>query len=1069
MADAGSFENVHSNGVLLQMCQRCLSELSAVRQEVRDLKGIVHSLRGSAQASESHGSASGSTSVPSGLAMVGESPALADEDLMRICCVEDQTLRQKLVAAFHDSRIAVNLSFLVHDKSDGEQVSKQAVLDAVRGGTVIVFSNLLPSVHRVEEYITAFCDTSRQPAEMDKDVVVLVPTFRRPARSLLKELLRCCAVQRLRVPLPMLHQVVIELAAPSGTASAGFDEAELLAVLSDMDDALVSMGAKNDLYVEAKPGRFGQEKPPVPPCAAGDEALTSGADAAELTAALEAVVAHRSNFIAATSSSSRGADQGCRSPPGFTPRQKAVMSQPLPSNILLTLIGPLRLVEALSAFHLSDCRALTNGTAVGCVLWALQASSSIPAAQEQVAPTHAEQPQDLALKPVPANGESAIADGPFPSGLELSHLPVLAPLGTEPLSQASGLPSQVVPDESALQMRTEADDEKRRSVQAMFTECFRDDLLQDRRMLMSQINNLFKMRNQGESLQYKVAGYDKLHDFLVDIPGLALTGLGNRMEVKVGEPTVFEEFCNNILDGVELPSFEKPKPVPESFKQQVVEVFRRSNCKEIPARNFREYWNMVFPDNKLQCKDYGYRDVKGLLANVSILDRVGGKYSTKYVLKSEAEGFEGVPSGQPQVAPAPMSAPPQQMPLSVPLPFQQQTQPASLSARPTGWAAPTIPPPSSPPMVQQSPPQSLRDSLATAQTLQGDAPQSPQHIQQLLQLHQLQRQAQGQQTIPPQPQQLPQPHLPPSLDSAPGLANGAPPGMSGRFELDPTKPMFMSPWSSQCGFSPNSGDVASAASFVDGSLVPGGLADMGFSNDAAVSPGVLGGSRNLFQSLRPIQPAAVASGPAGSLGSPGSLQNRLTVLEDGEGETFGPSMDQPVTPGQDRAADLMALTAEHKRKRKEKRAERAAAHPERSVLFYVSSPGALSSEDRVRDPGRFDMGALQAHLRNDRHCMIVDFSTGRVLFSNQLCNGLFEPMAPLPQKDVAELILEEERHSFSTRLLYLNYGNFSIMDPQVFHIHSSSGIIAALVRGEQLAGTWWWLDFAPCEQETQAV
>ena len=50
----------------------------------------------------------------------------------------------------------------------------------------------------------------------------------------------------------------------------------------------------------------------------------------------------------------------------------------------------------------------------------------------------------------------------------------------------------------------------------------------------------------------------------------------------------------------------------------------------------RDLWNCFFPHEKLQCKDYGYRDVKGLLANIPVVEKVGGKNSTKYVLKSEA-------------------------------------------------------------------------------------------------------------------------------------------------------------------------------------------------------------------------------------------------------------------------------------------------------------------------------------------------------------------------------------------------------------------------------------------------
>eukprot|EP00913_Durusdinium_trenchii_P005484 g5112.t1 len=182
-------------------------------------------------------------------------------------------------------------------------------------------------------------------------------------------------------------------------------------------------------------------------------------------------------------------------------------------------------------------------------------------------------------------------------------------------------------------------DETKRSVKTLFVQCFKEDLFQERQLLMSQINNLFKLRNNGEALQYKEAGYEKLHNFLTDVAGLSLIGAGNRMELKLGDRDAFERFCDDLLD---LPIFDQPKPVPESFQQKVIEVFRRCGSREIPAKNFRDLWNCFFPHEKLQCKDYGYRDVKGLLANIPVVEKVGGKNSTKYVLKSEVDFPEKV-------------------------------------------------------------------------------------------------------------------------------------------------------------------------------------------------------------------------------------------------------------------------------------------------------------------------------------------------------------------------------------------------------------------------------------------
>lgn len=69
--------------------------------------------------------------------------------------------------------------------------------------------------------------------------------------------------------------------------------------------------------------------------------------------------------------------------------------------------------------------------------------------------------------------------------------------------------------------------------------------------------------------------------------------------------------------------------------QKVIEVFRFARKREIPVRSFRDHWNICFPSDKLQCRDYGYRDIKGLLANVHVLQKIGGKYDTRYVLRGD--------------------------------------------------------------------------------------------------------------------------------------------------------------------------------------------------------------------------------------------------------------------------------------------------------------------------------------------------------------------------------------------------------------------------------------------------
>jgi hypothetical protein len=195
--------------------------------------------------------------------------------------------------------------------------------------------------------------------------------------------------------------------------------------------------------------------------------------------------------------------------------------------------------------------------------------------------------------------------------------------------------------------RDEDDDEldlynpKKVHVKARFVECFKEDVLEGRQLLMSQVNNLYRMRTGGQSLDYKSADYEKLHDFLVDIPGIVVSGSGNRMEVLLDEdkPDMFSFFCDQVshASSQRIPFSQKPQPVPESFQWKVIEVFRQVGSREILATSFRDLWNAVFPAQRLKCREYGYRDIRGLLANISVVEKVGGKHNTLYVLKDSID------------------------------------------------------------------------------------------------------------------------------------------------------------------------------------------------------------------------------------------------------------------------------------------------------------------------------------------------------------------------------------------------------------------------------------------------
>jgi hypothetical protein len=535
----------------------------------------------------------------------------------------------------------------------------------------------------------------------------------------------------------------------------------------------------------------------------------------------------------------------------------------------------------------------------------------------------------VAIKPsTQANLSGPVAPGLLPPGKVLSSVGGTG--GTESPTESPGVYQAPV-------ARPPLDPEEGKgSVKAHFIQCFKDDLYQERQLLMSQINNLFKLRNRGDPLQYKDVGYEKLHDFLLDMPGLALVGAGNQMEVKISNRATFEAFVDEVLAGNhDIPSFDRPQPVPESFQWKVIEVFRRAGSREIPAKSFRDLWNCFFPQEKLQCKDFGYRDVKGLLANIPIVEKVGGKSNTKYVLRADIDIFTG---------PAPQ-------------PVQRPSPPGILSSN---------------------------DSVNFA-SLSNLAPQAL--------------------PMPPAPT-APPPPRPVAVREAPGLSD---------YLIAPTE------------------------SLTSHKIAPG-----------------LGDYLTLDQ-MAPTE----------------SLKNH-TLDYHYEATLPAPSWQDtnPITvspkPGIEQCVDEVGLLEplnsaslayeERKRNKLQK--------PKKAASFFASSPGALSTEGTMfGHQNRFDTGSLyQAQLRTDKSCMIVDFSNGRIQFSNAPCDKLFSTLFPLPQREVLEIIADQDRITFSTTVLYLSVGKFSVLDRHRVHIITGKGVVPALLGGEQLVGSLWWLDCEVIEE-----
>lgn len=628
-------------------------------------------------------------------------------------------------------------------------------------------------------------------------------------------------------------------------------------------------------------------------------------------------------------------------------------------------------------------------------------------------------------------------------------------------------------------------DETKRSVKTLFVQCFKEDLFQERQLLMSQINNLFKLRNNGEALQYKEAGYEKLHNFLTDVAGLSLIGAGNRMELKLGDRDAFERFCDDLLVGREdLPIFDQPKPVPESFQQKVIEVFRRCGSREIPAKNFRDLWNCFFPHEKLQCKDYGYRDVKGLLANIPVVEKVGGKNSTKYVLKSEVDFPEKVLEEESFEIPPVASLNPQRLELRS---YVNEQLPAMIT-----------------PGLGQLEEGTEREAASRRVPRQGQAPRSKWNSN-----SSSSSQAWNEYGWPQQEMNLPGTQPGPGLQ--PFRSNDLPSQYPSSRPIVPqpqflpqTPPHLQLPIQQQLLDLQCMGDRAAA------------LPDPRFNQPLSHAEELLRlqqqvqtrllqeqQRQQLFQQqLDTIQRPPAQSFP--SQLSQGQFQpplvqdsNRLPQYWNQASGDMDPQIaarslsaqDQQPKPGEeiDQAAagddslhlDLLLRATASASGRTRPDAETSAvstraarlARPRKSASAFVTSPATLrnADEDSTIHPSKFDVGSLyQGHLetlQNDRNCMLVHFANGRILFSNACCDRLFSTLTPLRHREVTEIIAEEDRVNFSSRIMYLSIGKFTVMERSTFNIITAKGVVPANIFGEHLMGSVWWMDCELVEEE----
>jgi len=456
------------------------------------------------------------------------------------------------------------------------------------------------------------------------------------------------------------------------------------------------------------------------------------------------------------------------------------------------------------------------------------------------------------------------------------------------------------------------------------------------------------------------------------------------MQLRLLDRSRFEAFCQQTMQGRGDYSIKKPQPIPHGFLHRLIELFRRVGCREILVRDFRDCWNRYFPGEKLQCKELGYRDIKGLLANVSLIEKVGTRTNMKYVLKADVA--PEIPSTTcVDTTVMPMTATPS-MTLGIP------REPIPLGVSPGMTCAPL--------RMQGSIPM---QSFADPSSRQEDMPKR------------------GHSQAHPHTMAL---NLQESLAGPRGTyVSSMNPGLLLMARRSPTRPQ------APVDVEPSSTKLLECQSFIPArTAVP-----IGFGRQPEGAP---------------MQSLSCKSGPMQSSTEPIDHPPPGLVDKENIGDICKPEQE------------VHTAAEEHRRMRRLKKQNLKPRDPN----AFITSPAAFTSEDRdaSKEQGRFDLGTIyKAKLKEDRYCMIVDLTSVRVLFSSQLCEALFEQLSPLQDRDVADIIHEDDRSSFASLLAYLTLGKFSGMEPQVVKISTAHGMRTALISGEQLVGCLWYIDVQP--------
>lgn len=213
------------------------------------------------------------------------------------------------------------------------------------------------------------------------------------------------------------------------------------------------------------------------------------------------------------------------------------------------------------------------------------------------------------------------------------------------------------PSLGAIDAEAGSDEAEELDPMAAFISCFYDDMRKGKAVFLSQVNNLYKMRSGGREIKYRERGYLNLSEFLSEIPGVQIEGRGNQMAVSVQNEEEVAEFASKVMQALsdrieELQSrgadtsglqvnFVQPQPVPQRILQRIWDVFSEAG-EELTVSAFLALYRGRSNCEKLRFRALGHQGIRGLLAQVQFIEKVGGRTRPRYKLKEDAVPPSGI-------------------------------------------------------------------------------------------------------------------------------------------------------------------------------------------------------------------------------------------------------------------------------------------------------------------------------------------------------------------------------------------------------------------------------------------